>query len=175
MLAGLILFFVSLIVLTIQKKLAPLQSMIGFTSFSWLLLLVFSLKYFPHAGYILFAALGLSLLTISYAVYIKSGDRLYLLFLSALLACSFYYMPTDARYHLMSIKWNYEISSDYPTWDKYSWFLYQNQKYSEAERASENALQMALTAEDQEWIDRILEHQHAIENRSWNNYFKHEE
>lgn len=175
MLAGLALLFISLSVLSIQKKISTNLSLIGFSVFSWLLLLVFSLKYFPHSGYVFFAAFALSIVTVSYVFYFKKLSKLYLLFLSAILATSFYLMPTDKRYHLMSIRWNYEISTDYITWDKYSWFLYQNKKFSQAEMASENALQMALSAEDQEWIDRIVEHQHAINTKSWENYNKHED
>lgn len=175
MLVGLSLVFISLVVLSLQKKLRPIESLVGFASFSWLLLLVFSLKYFPHSGYVFFAAFALSLLTVSYAFYNKSVGQLYLLLLSAVLAATFYYMRTDVRYYITSIKWNYEVSTDYPTWDKYSWFLYQNEAFEEAEKASENALQMAITAEDQEWIDRIIEHQHWIVTQSWDSYYRRDE
>lgn len=79
-------------------------------------------------------------------------------------------MPTHDRYKLLSINWNYEIETDYITWDKYSWFLYQNGEFHEALEVSNNARSIANQLGDSDWEEFIDMHNKAIEERNWQKY-----
>ena len=76
-------------------------------------------------------------------------------------------MPSDIKYYLTSIKWNQEIKTDYYSWDKYSWFLYQNGHYEDALKASTHALNLANQNDDLKWIESITNHNSLIKNKKW--------
>jgi len=83
-------------------------------------------------------------------------------------------MPSHIKYYLINIKWNQEIETDYYSWDKYSWFLYQNEHYNEALEASNHSLkianQYAKLYGETEFITIIDNHGKMIKNKTWNKY-----
>ncbi|MDZ7650489.1 MAG: hypothetical protein U5K54_26950 [Cytophagales bacterium] len=72
--------------------------------------------------------------------------------LSILVTAIVYFIPSDVRYYIFNIKFNHEIETDYRTWDKYSWFLYINNKHAEAELASERALKLVKGTTDDHYF-----------------------
>ena len=83
--------------------------------------------------------------------------------ISVSIALFFFFQPTHERYKLLSFNWNYEIETDYITWDRYSWFLYQNGEFDEATEASEKAKNIAEQVGDQDWVEFIEKHNKSIQ------------
>lgn len=139
-------------------------------SFCWLTLVLFSVKFFPNA----LLVFGISVLSTVLAVFfiLQSKKKAYLiqLFLFISVALGFYFTPTDKRYYFLSIQWNQFLETDFITFDKYSWFLYQNDKPEEALKASKRAKMLADKQEESEWSALIQDHRTAIENRNWTQY-----
>lgn len=170
MISGLLLMIIILMYALFAKKADGIFVGIGLTSATWLTALLFTLKFWPFVPVLIILA---SLLTVLFGILaVRKGKVRSLIPLAGSVAITsiFYLMPADTRYYLISIKWNHEIESDYFSWDKYSWFLYQNGKYDEAIQASEKALGCAKDAEETMWIELIEEHHAAIVNRDWNHF-----
>jgi len=161
MLLGAGCILISSIIYLFQKE-KRIEGLLHFSTGIWLVVLLISLKFFAFGFWAFILAIIISnvLLVVYYRN--KMMHRLHLFFVAMVLALVFYFIPTDNRYYILNIKWNYEIESDYYTWDKYSWFLYQNGEYNEAEKASEKALKMARDANDPQMMEFIEMHQQAI-------------
>jgi hypothetical protein len=156
--------------IAIFKKIEGLNPMVGFALISWLVLLLVSIKHFPFATIILCLACVLTLIAVLVALNKTNKSQFVLLSMSILLSLTFYLIPANARYHLLSIKWNQEINSDYLSYDKYSWFLYQDEHYEEALIASKKAKIIVEKTGDIMWVDLIAQHEEQIKNRNWNKY-----
>ncbi|MEZ5084620.1 MAG: hypothetical protein R2750_14440 [Bacteroidales bacterium] len=96
--------------------------------------------------------------------------NLFPLVAGSIIAVIFYAMPTDTRYYMLNVKWNYEIENDFITLDKYSWFLYKNGNREEALTTSDQALKMAKNAGQKQWIEFIEEHNKLIRIKNWQTY-----
>jgi hypothetical protein len=165
-----ILLMLVIFTIAIFKKTEGLNPIVGFALTSWLVLLLITIKYFPFAMIVLSIACVLTLIAIFAAFNTVNSRQFVLLGMGILLTMTFYLMPTDSRYYLLSIRWNQEISSDYYSYDKYAWFLYQNEHYAEAIEASEMAQTIAEQSGDQRWIDLIAQHQVQIKQKIWTKY-----
>tara|TARA_Y100001972_G_C7653443_1_gene328764 strand:- start:9 stop:608 length:600 start_codon:yes stop_codon:yes gene_type:complete len=169
MLIGLAGILVTGLFLVSKKESRP-EAFLHLTGFVWLALLFCSVKFLPFQSILLIVASILSVFVLIAAIRERKLNQVWFLGIIFLLALSFYLIPTHKRYHLLSIRWNHEIETDYITWDKYSWFLYQNEKFEEAYSASEKAKNIAYELEDETWMEFIEQHQQAIVNRSWSSY-----
>jgi hypothetical protein len=170
MMIGLLAMLVVLITAAITKKFSPLKLAIGFTSTLYLISLLFTLKFWPFATALLLVSGLLTVIPLTIAFKKKQVKKLMPLLICLMLSATLSIMPTDTRYYLVSIKWNQEIEQDFFSWDKYSWFLYNNGKYEEAQTVSNTALRIAKEANDPSWIDFISEHNSKIEDKSWDNF-----
>ena len=85
-------------------------------------------------------------------------------------------LPSHYTYYLFGIKYNYHITTDYFTLDKYSWFLYNADKQLEAIEVNKQA-QIALEeslknpqGDEAEYSILIKEHESKILNKNWKTY-----
>ena len=111
------------------KKNNEIDSILGFASTSWLILLFITIKYLPFPTIVLTVAFLLTIVALVVTYRKKLTAQTLVLGFSIILSLSFYFMPKDSRYYILNIRWNHEINQDYETWDKYSWHLYHNHKY----------------------------------------------
>ena len=170
MLVGLFLMIIALGYGVIAKKIDRLGALTGFAMAMWMGVLLCSVKFWWTVNIFLAIAAVLTLLAIRQAFKDNHRGQLKLMAFSLCLSLFFYFMPTDTRYYLISIKWNHEIETDYFSWDKYSWFLYNNQKYDEALVASDKAVQLAQQSGLEDWIEFISEHNEKIRAQNWTSF-----
>lgn len=144
------------------------------TSF-WMMLLLITIKFYPMVA--TWTAIGLGAVGTTLIMSIGKVKRelpfVWNSFIALAVAMFFFYQPSDEKYYLFNIKWNYEIEADYRSWDKYAWFLYQNHKYDEASAAAEKAKTIADTYAEDDWINFIQQHQSAIQQKNWLSYRSH--
>ena len=169
MLIGLLLMLVANIALLIGRD-SGFNGWLGIASTCWLTLLLFTIKFYPFSDAVLTIAIIFSLAGVVTGLKRKDWKQLASLTLNLLLALGFYFTPSDSKYHLFNIRWNYEVATDFFSWDKYSWFLYKNQKYHEALEASAKALEIANQQNELEWSEMIKEHQEKIQARNWTTF-----
>lgn len=169
MLVGLAGVLISLLI-SLLKKENKTSQLVNLTNFAWLILIFVSAKFIPMHPAMVLIPLLLTLLTSFVLVRNNSIKRLSLIAASMIIGLYFFFLPTHKRYDLLSIRWNYEIDTDYITWDKYSWFLYQNGEYDKAMEASEKAKAIAIRLEDEDWIKLIERHKKSIEERNWSTF-----
>jgi len=157
-------------VISLFNKQKRFNALIHFGVWTWLVVLLISIKFFHFANIALILAVAVSVLAFFMAYTNKKLIKLIPIIVVMIIAIVFFNMPTDQRYYMLSIKWNSEIKTDYQSLDKYSWFLYQNSKYEEALDVSNQAMDIAIKAENDEWIDFIIKHNKAIAEKNWNNF-----
>lgn len=139
----------------------------------WLAYLFTQLKFLAFSVPVLVLCLIFTLLFIISIVRSKNVTLLVPVVSAAFFALGVAGMPTDYRYYLFNVQGNYEIESDYYTLDKYSWFLYQNQKYDEALQVSNRAYATAAQEGNFDFLEVIDSHQSAIKIRNWPHYSPH--
>lgn len=161
-------FIISIISLFFKDK--RYLGILNIGIFTWLLTLLIIIKFFPFVIMPLIIASISSLIIIIYSIRKKTLKNIIPLGLCAAIAMVFYIMPTDNRYYIFNVKWNYEIENDFITLDKYSWFLYKNGKSDDAIEVSNKALEIAKASGQKEWVDNIEEHNKSIRMKTWNNY-----
>ena len=138
--------------------------------------LLFLVKFYPLGLIPLSIGLLCFVLGVFYAQNTKSNNpsitrfTIVTLVLSILVSATVYLIPSDVRYYLFNIKFNHEIETDYRTWDKYSWFLYVNDKHAEAAQASERALELVSKTTDKQSQNQIKSHRSKINDRSWKRF-----
>jgi len=139
----------------------------------WLAYLFTQVKFLSFGLPVLAVSLLFTLLFIVAVIRSKNFTLMVPVVSAAFFAVSIAGMPTDDRYYLFNVKGNYEIESDYYTLDKYSWFLYQNQKFEEALQVSIEAYGIATREGDLDFFEVIDRHQIAIKKRDWPHYNPH--
>lgn len=169
MLIGLAGVVLSIIIAIFQKKERAVL-LLSIANFVWLVLIFVSVKFLPVQKVVLVLAVVLTLGSIFLIVRATKIKMLLPFLISVSVGLFFYILPSHERYKLLSINWNYEISTDYLTWDKYSWFLYQNGEFTKALEASDKARNIAFQHNDMEWVEYIDVHHKAIKERNWTKY-----
>jgi hypothetical protein len=169
MLVSLLILLVTSVVAIVKKE-SRVNGWANLAATGWLALLLFTVKFYPFASVVLALAVVFSLVSILRAWKNKRMQALTFPAVCFALALAFHTMPADNKYHLMNIRWSYEADTDFSSWDKYSWFLYQNSKYDEALSASHSALKIARDAGEAEWVGLITEHKTKIEKKSWTTF-----
>jgi len=152
------------------KKSSDVNPYIHIANLSWLLLLLFALKFLPFSNGVLAVAIILSLFAIFNAFQRKELHKLIAVACCMAIAFAFYFMSTDKRYYLVSIKWNYEIERDYRSLDKYAWFLYINGNKEKALEIEQEALETVIANPNKEWQEFIESHLEKIEDENWVSY-----
>jgi hypothetical protein len=174
MMVGIFLMLLVYSIASFNKKYDRLSSIIGFATSFWLISLLFTLKFWPFSSLLLLISAVLTVISIVYSNKLKRLKELKLLCISSIICLIFYLMSSDIKYYLVSIKWNQEIETDYYSWDKYSWFLYQNAHYDKAMETSNHALKIANQQAKQygeaEFVDIINDHNKMIKNKTWIKY-----
>ncbi|HQV51613.1 MAG: hypothetical protein IPI91_15020 [Flavobacteriales bacterium] len=168
-LIGLVGVVISLIV-GVLKKQQKATLLLTLANFGWLLLVFVSVKFLPIQSVILIVAALLTLVAAVFIIRAGHPKRLLPILITIPIALFFYFLPTHERYRILCINWNYEIETDYITWDKYSWFLYQNDEFAKALEASTKARTIADQLEDSDWVQLIDAHHEAIVARAWEKY-----
>jgi hypothetical protein len=169
MLVGLAGMFVAAVGFLFNKK-EPQSPLAAFAVWLWLVALLIQVKILGMGVPVMLGAAALSLVyvfTRNDPSWPRWGTGI---LLSALLALSFYILPLHTRYYYTTIRWNYEIQTDYHSWDKYSWFLYSAGYFDDALKASNKALEIAKKSEHQEMIEFITRHNELIRTKSWESY-----
>lgn len=162
------IFIINMISIFISNK--RLNAILQLGIWAWLLLLFVSVKFLPFGSIILVLASFLTIIGLFMAFKKNEFAKNLPPFIIIAVAILFYLMPTHTRYYIMNIKWNHEIETDYITWDKYSWFLYQNGQITEALSASEQAKKIASDLNDEDWLELIETHHQAIEHDNWSHF-----
>ena len=157
-------------VISLFNKQNRFNALIHFGVWTWLVVLLISIKFFNFANIALILAVAVSFLAFFMAYTNKKLIKLIPIIIVMIIALFFFNMPTDQKYYLLSIKWNSEIKTDYQSLDKYSWFLYQNNKYEEALDISNQAMDIAIKAENDEWTEFIIKHNKAIAKKNWKHF-----
>ena len=175
MITGLFAMLVENVWYVFQKDKSKSELCFRFGITFTLIYLLFLIKFYPFSQVPLGAGLLFYLLGAFYLQTVKSTNHItrttvFALVLSMLVSAIIYFIPSDVRYYLFNIKFNHEIETDYRTWDKYSWFLYVNYKYAEAELASEKALELVSRTTDEHYLNQIKSHRDQINNRSWKSF-----
>jgi len=169
-----ILFLLALyFTLLIKKEIEKDSFFIGLSSVFFITWLLFLTKFFPLPTVPMALAISSLIVGLFFKIANKStlaDGRQWINLLIVILCFIVYRMPNEKRYYLTAIRFNYEIDSDYQTWVKYSWFLYQAEKYDEAFAASEKALYIANQMRDEFWVEKIIDQQEKMKDRSWNKY-----
>ena len=156
--------------ISLGKKPTRLHALFQLGAFSWLALLLITVKFFPFGIFGLILASCLSVMVAVLLIKGRQFKKLAFIGWIAGVTLLFYLMPTDSRYYLFNVKWNHEIEYDFMTLDKYSWFLYRNGNNDKALEVSARALDLAKNTGQTEWVDFIEEHREAIRNLNWERY-----
>ncbi|WP_151997456.1 MULTISPECIES: hypothetical protein [unclassified Imperialibacter] len=169
MLAGLFILLAASLI-AISKKENNVNGWANLASAFWLAMLLFTIKFYPFVSVVLALAVVFTLVAVLTTAKRKTWKTLTFPAMCLALALTFHLMPANSKYHLLNIRWSYEIDTDFPTWDKYAWFLYQNGKHDEALNASAKALQLATEAGEAEWANFIADHKSRIEQGCWTTF-----
>jgi len=159
----------SLLIGLLQKQEKAI-SLMELTNLGWMALIFVSIKFLPIETVVMTIASLITLIFIIVTIRSKKFKMILTILIPISIGLFFYFMPTHERYHILSIRWNHEIDTDYITWDKYSWFLYQNDEFNEALEVSSKARNIAQRLNDGEWVAIIDSHHKAIEERKWKKY-----
>lgn len=169
MMVGLLLLLIACLGLAAKPQMRTLAVM-HLTIWGWLLVFLFSVKFYPLQMVILILAIVISI----GALWGMFRKRLWLQLIptvGVILAVLYVYLlPTDQRYFVFNIWKNRELSSDYRSWDKYAWFLNVNDRHTDALKASDRALQLVIEGNDQEWKRLIQRHNRELRSGHWKDY-----
>lgn len=160
-------------VISLFQKDKKVDSILLIAIWSWLVVLLVSIKFFPFGAVMLVLASIFSILAVLKAKKEKQLEKLKLLVICAIAALIFYFTPTQTRFYILNIKWNYEIETDFITLDKYSWFLYKNGQLDEADSISKRALKIAQESGDDFWAELIKKHNQSIKENNWTKFNAH--
>lgn len=178
-LISLLIILIYYVVCLINKKKDLYSSLTGILSFVWLFCLLSILKHFPFTNIVFVIA---TLSSIALLVLLLKNNKIktsnsILCAIIIVITIFFKFLPSHHSYYLTNIKFNYQIEIDYFSWDKYSWFLYNDGKQEEAIEANKNALKaVELSLEDpkhgdeNEYLNFIKEHELEISNKNWTKY-----
>jgi len=147
------------------------RAVISMATFGWGLYLIAVVKFLPQTYFLATAIL----LTVPAIWFILKSKKLIHAHTIAAISISVVslilaIMPSDERYYLFNIKYNYHIDEDYWAWDKYSWFLNLEGKNDEALRANESASSIVAKSDDKDMKEMIFLHQQKLKADEWKTY-----
>ena len=171
-LLGLALLFGFYSFTAIAKRKPKAENIAGFAITFSLTALLFTLKFYPFNMIVFVLACAASLAYIIFGLISKSFTKGYFaLWIFCFIALGvFRFMPASKKYYMWCVKFNHSIATDYFTWDKYSWFLYTDGKFDEALQASDKALDILKTEQDEEFLNMVKGHHEKIVSKSWDRF-----
>lgn len=168
MMLGVVVVLITYTIASFRRTYPAHRLLSGYSATLWLLFILFTVKYYPFTNALLLVATLFSVLTLIFLIRGRAWSRQATLAGVALLAgVVLYLIPSDKRYYAFNIHYNLKVEEDYRSWDKYSWFLYQNNHLKEAQNASDKALSIVKRTQEKEWIDFIEEHNAKIKSQRW--------
>lgn len=78
--------------------------------------------------------------------------------------------PTSTRFHFTNLAFSVERTTDYTSWDKYSFFLAREGRVEEALAANKAAVEAAMVAHDEVTAERLKHRPADIEMRTWDRF-----
>lgn len=163
----------------ISKKKELYSTLTGMVTAVWLFYLLSILKFFPFQGIVGIVTVCLSSILFIVLVRNKRIITANSLFCTVIISITLFFkiLPAHYTYYLFGIKFNYRIEKDYFALDKYSWFLYNVDKQTEAieaNRQAQKAVEVALKSSHQgdaeEYSILIKKHEAEILNKNWEKY-----
>jgi signal transduction histidine kinase len=173
-LCGLLMLFIFYLYILITSAKPITYVLTGMSAVFVMASVLCHLKFFLFASYIMDFSAFILLLAVFYSIRKKT----YFWFLSSFVLFwvgIHVFILTQPRYKLyyfLNIRFNRHIEQDYLSWDKYSWFLYIEEKYDSALNANKQATQIAKTLNDTAFYKQALEHRKLIEKRKWQSFHK---
>lgn len=163
----------------ISKKKELYITLTGMLTAVWLFYLLSILKFFPFQGIV--GTVTVCLSSILFIVLVKNKKIITSnsLFCAVIISITLFFkiLPAHYTYYLFGIKYNYRIEKDYFTLDKYSWFLYNAGKQTDAievNKQAQKAVELSLKSLDQgdeeEYSILIKKHETEILNKNWKKY-----
>ncbi len=152
------------------KKSQQIESIFHFGIWTWLVLLLISIKFLPFGNVVLIIASIVTVAGLIVAILNKKFINLMAVIACMILSVFFYKLPAGDRYYFVSIKWNHEIDFDFESWDKYAWLLYQQGKHSDALAALDQAQKIVALNGDHHWMELIESHHKAVRENNWKEY-----
>jgi hypothetical protein len=178
-LATLLVIIIYYVICLLRKTKNRFSILTGLVTVVWLFSLLAILKHFPFQNISLIVALVLSAMLLIAGSKNKKLLSANNLFHVAVIGITvlFRLLPAHSTYYLTNIKFNHEIDIDYFSWDKYSWFLYNDGKQNEAIQANKNA-QIAAEkcllhpkyGDEKKYLNLIKRHNLEIKNKTWKQY-----
>jgi hypothetical protein len=156
----------------LSKKLEPERALAGIATVTWLALFLFLAKFWPFWLVMFSIAVVALIVVIIYRLKNKSDSDIQavILVVAVMLSLTVFFMPPDRRYYAFNIKFHHDLSNDYITMDKYSWFLYQAGKFDEAEKFSNDAATSAKRNSDPGFAKIANAHHEKIRAKSWEDF-----
>jgi hypothetical protein len=130
------------------------------------------LKFFVFAGYIMDFSVFILLMAVFYSIRNKSYFKFLSTFVLFLIGLHVFILlqPKNRIYYFLNIRYNINIDHDYITWDKYSWFLFIENKYEEAAHANKRAFEIVQKSNDVEFLELIEKHGKLIDEKKWKKF-----
>jgi dipeptide/tripeptide permease len=159
------------------KNLSTEKALSGIATVAWLTLFLFLSKFYPFQLIVLAIAIAALAVTIIYRLKNKKifDQQTKILFAAVLLTLVVFFMPPDQRYATFNIRFHHDLTNDYITMDKYSWFLYRAEKFDEAGKFSNDAVESAKRNNDPDFARIANEHREKIRVRNWEIFNSHHE
>lgn len=161
------------IVRLMNKKESKIPAIVVFAILLWMVYLFVVLKYFvPYQLPALIMAIVMSV----YATYrvLKEKQLSYRIILWVIFMLSgiaMLLMPLSHRYYIVNIKFNTSLHEDPFFWDRYSWWLNNDNEKEEAIEANQTALMIIDTWEEgpdkTAWQRMVESHQKKLDANSW--------
>ncbi|HAA15373.1 MAG TPA: hypothetical protein DCE41_28225 [Cytophagales bacterium] len=174
MVGGIGLLVLAVMLLTFSRSQKEHETWTLFALGAWMGTLLVLTKFLPAATIFLVGSLTYTGLAFWLARGQAVRSRWMSIGLLAILSLILFLMPVHQRYHLLHFTFHPKLGEDYRTWDKYSWFLYQADKYDEAKEASDRALSIAEKEGDESWARFIQMHNEKIDSHVWDVYTEEE-
>lgn len=162
----------------IAKKKEHYSTLTGLVTALWLFYLLSILKFFSFQNIVGIVTVCVSVAIVYVLIKNKkaqtSNAKLFIVVICATLF--FKMLPSHYTYYLVGIKYNYRLTTDYFALDKYSWFLYNADKHSEAieiNKQAQIAVEKSLKnpqGDEAEYSVLIKKHESEILNKNWKTY-----
>lgn len=151
-----------------KKRGFPLLFTIPFVAGT--LALVFMIKFYPGHLPVFYVAVAVLLGAIVVLLIKREWSPAFFLVPVSVILVWLHFTPAYKIYYLFNIRYNYEIETDYRSWDKYSWFLYRAGNMDEALKVSAYAIWVAKKSGQNEAQKAMENHHEKIMKRTWDHY-----
>jgi hypothetical protein len=170
--AGLLVLLIGYAGNLFSKQLTTERALGGIATVTWLVLFLFLAKFWPFWLWMFAIAVVVLVVVIIYRLKNKSDADLQtkILVAAVTLSLAVFFTPPDQRYKIFNIKFHHDLSNDYITMDKYSWFLYQAGKFDEAEKFSNDAAESAKRNNDPGFAKVATAHREKIRAKNWETF-----